>query len=617
MTKAGPVLISAHRALTTASPSTATVHRLGSSCHRRGYATPLNKRSSLEPALGTAPPPPPASADSDPWTSSAPYDSQDARRERWLNEVAGAAARLKANRSRDHNIGQRYPANLQRAKEALIKAPSKPIPSAKAARGPSEEHRPPLREHVLKAARMLGLSAGSTSTPSATPTDPLSATVEHLRDLYTARAGRQLSIELPYESTPGPDRRVPGTSDTPSPATAEDIDDGVLLLAYVSNLHPDRPGAGKLSLCSAFPIAINATDLDAAEDEPQGHGPLVISCAHTLTSALGESSQQSNSESPSSAALAMTRSGQVYAVRTLLSSVPGSDLILLQLSEQPVLGASTSPVKLRTLPLSPYPAHPGETILVSSFDGWDAPPLAVETEKKFPGGAYDAADGRGLERENGGATVRSQESRWGRARILEYKDGAGREARAGTYDDLHQLDFRLVSAPEHDRPKIAGVTVPMPTFVEDAQVEEAQSVNVGANDAESYAPVGFFTSHSMPRDGMQMLQRTLARLSKPVESQQRQAPTEPLAASPKRAPSMNRAFPPPGSSGGPIVSVRDGCVVGVVRGSRTSVLEGHRGDGVPAEKIYEMFSLPGLGKKKLEARKKAAAATNKQAGWSR
>ncbi|KAI0067892.1 hypothetical protein BV25DRAFT_1784910, partial [Artomyces pyxidatus] len=55
--------------------------------------------------------------------------------------------------------------------------------------------------------------------------------------------------------------------------------------------------------------------------------------------------------------------------------------------------------------------------------------------------------------------------------------------------------------------------------------------------------------------------------------------------------------PPPlaGSSGGPIVDEKTGAVVGVMLGTRMdNRVEGVRGWGVPAEAIYEMFSLPGL-----------------------
>lgn len=54
-------------------------------------------------------------------------------------------------------------------------------------------------------------------------------------------------------------------------------------------------------------------------------------------------------------------------------------------------------------------------------------------------------------------------------------------------------------------------------------------------------------------------------------------------------------FPPPGSSGGPIVDAATGAVVGVTRGTKMSQLQGKRGDGVPAERVFFMFALPGFG----------------------
>ncbi|KAJ7042489.1 hypothetical protein C8F04DRAFT_1219148 [Mycena alexandri] len=54
-------------------------------------------------------------------------------------------------------------------------------------------------------------------------------------------------------------------------------------------------------------------------------------------------------------------------------------------------------------------------------------------------------------------------------------------------------------------------------------------------------------------------------------------------------------LPTPGSSGGPIVDEESGAVVGVMLGTRMdNRVEGVRGWGIPAETIYELFSLPGL-----------------------
>ncbi|GAB1523934.1 hypothetical protein RhiTH_007085 [Rhizoctonia solani] len=57
-------------------------------------------------------------------------------------------------------------------------------------------------------------------------------------------------------------------------------------------------------------------------------------------------------------------------------------------------------------------------------------------------------------------------------------------------------------------------------------------------------------------------------------------------------------LPTPGSSGAPLVD-EHGAVVGMALGTRMdNRVEGNRGWGVPAELIYEMFTLPGLNLKK-------------------
>ncbi|KAG8827532.1 hypothetical protein FRC19_002610 [Serendipita sp. 401] len=53
--------------------------------------------------------------------------------------------------------------------------------------------------------------------------------------------------------------------------------------------------------------------------------------------------------------------------------------------------------------------------------------------------------------------------------------------------------------------------------------------------------------------------------------------------------------PTPGSSGGPVIDLDTGAVIGLIRGSQLdNRLSGLRGWGTSAESIYEMFTLPGI-----------------------
>jgi hypothetical protein len=256
-------------------------------------------------------------------------------------------------------------------------------------------------------------------------------------------------------------------------------------------------------------------------------------------------------EVDSSIALAITRSGHIFPISSLMSSLPTCDLILLQLGEEAIvvteesaLGSplKTSPTKIRTLPINPYPAQVGSELCVSSFWGWEddagstLPAFQFHTfqtaNSSSSSGGLQAVESTsdvaltissntiappsGRDRE----TVKEERddagrSRWGRARLVEYRDSTGMEAKTGTYDDLAQLDFKLLPTSNHNPPAL------------------------------------------------------------------QQKPS----------------FPPPGSSGGPIVDVQSGAVVGITRGTKMSQLEGNRGDGIPAEKVFFFFALPGFPKK--------------------
>ncbi|KZT21694.1 hypothetical protein NEOLEDRAFT_1158121 [Neolentinus lepideus HHB14362 ss-1] len=272
---------------------------------------------------------------------------------------------------------------------------------------------------------------------------------------YMERGGNILQTSLPYESRPSSQRKVQLTS------AAED---GVAMVA-----HCVRDGENhKISLSSAF----------ALEGSWKREGEsVIVSCAHTMEeirrSPLLTPDQlkpildsASNSDCRLSGSFVISGSRETtefHPVSAVLSALHRSDLVLFR---------KTGPV-LKTLPVSPYPAHPNTAIRAH---------FVADEEPEEPGWV---------------PWIGGTWSKWVRGTVLGYRDFAGREAKPGTYDALSHLMFQ-----------------PVPT---------------------------------------------------------------------------------PGSSGGPIVDEESGAVIGVILGTRQDLgIQGLRGWGVPAEVIFEMFSLPGL-----------------------
>jgi hypothetical protein len=394
-----------------------------------------------------------------------------------------------------------------------------------------------LDERILAAARALSHARLERSSPG-----KYASSLSSLLKQFEKHQDRTLSIELPNESAPKQARRVPLTSATSDEnELRQNLEDGVLLIAYVTGLQSGR-GKERISVCSGF--AVEGGDRLSSTDG-QGKGALIVTCAHTLRGSVAK--RDGIAEEESSIALAITRSGHVFPVASLLSSLPSNDLLLLQLGEEAItvdenstLGTPlrSSNVQVRTLPISAYPAPVGSELCVSSFWGWEddagstLPAFEFQQQTQSGPEVNHMSAGAALtisaapipppmgreaeivkrERDDAGR------SRWGRARLVQYRDASGAEALSGTYDDLTQLDFKLLPDNVHNPPAL---------------------------------------------------------LSKPQAS-----------------------FPPPGSSGGPIVDAQTGAVVGITRGTKMSVLEGKRGDGIPAERVFFMFALPGFSSKK-------------------
>lgn len=601
----------------------------------RSYATPVNPSSSVDALLGTSVPPPPREGQefgSAPGTYSTPSRFGKKNPNDISHLVRGNSRQRDPTRGSSSNSGRSSDsthADLQRIKGTAVGAERKGIPIPSRDEMLEEMFKRPLREleerrnivdrehphpidalhgrneldeRVLAAARALYAASTNPNPRSNDAAETYkAATIGKLVERFEARAGYQLSIELPYESTPSDERKVPLTSAHSSEAELQDAnDDGVLLLAYVSNLNGAR-GTERISVCSGF--AVEGGDKISAEDG-DGNGALVVSCAHTLRAAeaskpKSEASTSSALDSSSAAssdniAVAITRTGAIYPVRNLISSLPTSDVILLQLGTTPLTlnGTSDAHRPIRTLPVSPYPAHVNSELSVSSFWGWeddsgailpaytfdyDQQQLSLSPSSSTPPPGREKEQVK-LERDDAGR------SRWGRARLVEYKDPCGASAMVGTYDELAQLDYKLLVSSPANPPALQGdyALRLSSTVTEAGRPAALANGSSGSGGSGKQSVVGSQTRKPLPN------------------------------------------FPPPGSSGGPVVDVESGSVVGIVRGHKMSPLEGRRGDAVPAEKVFEckchlfgrlgerimiltqsllvfscdtVFALPGLGRK--------------------
>ncbi|SCV71354.1 BQ2448_2942 [Microbotryum intermedium] len=316
---------------------------------------------------------------------------------------------------------------------------------------------------LLRTLGQLVLEAGSNPLGSGGTTYAgLGELIKQIREM----SGMVLDLDLQYESAPSIDRRVLRIT-TEAEAETEKAEperrgqelaeqqspqtqSGIVTVAHVIGGKQPR-----VSVCSGFAI---------------GNSETIVTCAHTL-----ESISHNLDPSAPSISLVLTSSGHVFPVRSLLSSLPSSDLVLLSIPQTPLRNPSyrlppkhtdTFP-RLRSLPVSPYPATVGTRIASLEYSS----PLMGEGKRQVFG--------------------------WKQGLVVEYRDSMGRTAETGAYDELSSLRFS--------------------------------------------------------------------------------------------------SLPNPRSSGGPIVDVESGAVVGVVRGSTKAYGDREeRGWGTPAEKIFEWFKLPGF-----------------------
>ncbi|CAE7076001.1 unnamed protein product [Rhizoctonia solani] len=278
---------------------------------------------------------------------------------------------------------------------------------------------------------------------------PTSIPLSRIHAEYRSHAGRVLDVQLPYESRPNAQRRIKPSSDE---------DDGIVLVAHLA---VTKDGRCRVSLSSGFALDFNA----GGEGEQ-----CVVTCCHSLEG-ITRTISPNDCTTPSGLYILPTSGGPI-PVAGIHSSLPRHDILLLSIPH-------TTP-RLRTLPLSPYPAPNNSSLSVRLLSSYgQKPPSDSEN-----GGWTEWLDGFALRK-------------WVvDGKVLGYRDLAGRESKPGTYDALSHMLFNVL--------------------------------------------------------------------------------------------------PTPGSSGAPLVD-EYGAVVGMALGTRMdNRVEGNRGWGVPAELIYEMFSLPGL-----------------------
>ncbi|TFK87949.1 hypothetical protein K466DRAFT_575602 [Polyporus arcularius HHB13444] len=282
------------------------------------------------------------------------------------------------------------------------------------------------------------------------------------------RAGQVLGASLPYESRPNDERRVQFSRDATDAHAEVSTADGALFM--VAHAVHDRTGKHKITYSSGFAVHAPGT--------ADGQTALVT-CAHTLEEIRHDPLLRAARPSPavpngellsgSFVIAGPSATPTFHPVSSILSAMHRGDLLLLS--------SPSASSGLRSLPVNPYPVHPG-TPIRAHFVADRAPETGPHRDGWTPwvGGTW---------------------RKWIKGTVVGYRDYAGREAKPGTYDSLAHLHF--------DPP------------------------------------------------------------------------------------------PTPGSSGGPIIDEESGSVIGVILGTQlVNQVEGVRGWGVPAEMIYEMFSLPGL-----------------------
>ncbi|KAL0575137.1 hypothetical protein V5O48_006841 [Marasmius crinis-equi] len=257
---------------------------------------------------------------------------------------------------------------------------------------PPSPHNVAPRSPLSQLDRLILQSLRRTNLPQFTLFDLISQ--------YISNSGKVLNTTLLYESRPGAKRKVPIDSE-------EDV---VLIANCISD---ESTGEQKVTVSSGFALEV--------PKHSEGES-VVATCAHTLeeirrTPLLLKHQQALPKERSADVLSGMfvitgTSSPTFHPIRSISSALPRSDILLLTCDKLPV----------RTLPVSPYPAHPQTPIRVH-LTAHDRPPIGQASHEEWKQGV--------------GGTWRC----WGRGEVKGYRDFAGREAQPGTYDALSHMQF--------------------------------------------------------------------------------------------------------------------------------------------------------------------------------
>ncbi|KEP55014.1 trypsin-like peptidase domain protein [Rhizoctonia solani 123E] len=230
---------------------------------------------------------------------------------------------------------------------------------------------------------------------------PTSIPLSRIHTEYRSHAGRVLDVQLPYESRPNPQRRAKPSLDE---------DDGIVLVAHLA---VSKDGQCRVNLSSGFALNFDG----------EGKGEqCVVTCCHSLEE-ITRAISPDECVPPSGLYVFPTTANPIPVIG-VYSSLPRHDILLLSIPH-------TTP-RLRTLPLSPYPAPNDSPFSVRLLSLHEQPKLPSDHEN---GEWAEWLDGFALRKWVVGG------------KVLGYRDLAGRESKPGTYDALSHMLFNILPTP--------------------------------------------------------------------------------------------------------------------------------------------------------------------------